>query len=375
MREKIWTNSGDSHFVEPETLVRDHLPADLAGRWPYSVKDDEWDYIHVDGEVIKRRLPRPIREGEFAGKTIRELSRRPAGAGDARLRLVDLDQEGVWAEVTYPSVSFWSREIQDPNLLRMGARILNDWMLDELLRTSPRFVPTAMVPLIDISDGVAELQRAASLGFRAVFLPTEPPAGRRWNEAYWEPLWSAAEEANIVAAFHIGTDAMLNAEKFRNPGGAVLNFVETTYGGQRAVTQLVASGALDRHPNLRILVSEGGATWAPFLGDRMNEAVRQHSMFVWPKLSMLPKDYIYRQVYCTFQHDETAIQTFVSTGYTNVMWGSDYPHLEGTFGHTQEVLHHLFDGEDPSVLHRITVGAFLELFPEVGEAPAIKAAS
>ena len=57
-----------------------------------------------------------------------------------------------------------------------------------------------------------------------------------------------------------------------------------------------------------------------------------------------------------------------------MMWGSDYPHMEGTFGHTQETLHGLFDGVDDETRHRITVGAFLDLFPEVGAPPALKAA-
>jgi predicted TIM-barrel fold metal-dependent hydrolase len=56
-------------------------------------------------------------------------------------------------------------------------------------------------------------------------------------------------------------------------------------------------------------------------------------------------------------------------GYQNVMWGSDYPHLEGTYGHTQKTLHELFDSVDGKVRHRITVGAFLDLFPHIGEPP------
>ena len=56
-------------------------------------------------------------------------------------------------------------------------------------------------------------------------------------------------------------------------------------------------------------------------------------------------------------------------GYRNVMWGSDYPHLEGTFGHTQETLHELFDGLDDDVRYRITRGAFEELFPHVSSPP------
>lgn len=51
------------------------------------------------------------------------------------------------------------------------------------------------------------------------------------------------------------------------------------------------------------------------------------------------------------------------------MFGSDYPHLEGTYGHTQKTLHEIFDGVADDVRHRITIGAFLDLFPHVGEPP------
>jgi hypothetical protein len=43
-------------------------------------------------------------------------------------------------------------------------------------------------------------------------------------------------------------------------------------------------------------------------------------------------------------------------GYRNTLWGSDYPHLEGTFGHTQKTLHQLFDDLAPEVGARITRG-------------------
>src|SRR5205823_1788450 len=93
---------------------------------------------------------------------------------------------------------------------------------------------------------------------------------------------------------------------YRGRGGAVLNYVETTYGGQRAVSQLIACGALDRHPGLRILVSEGGATWGPFLADRMDEGYRQHGAAVRPRLSKAPSEYLFTQVYASFQHARSA---------------------------------------------------------------------
>ena len=101
----------------------------------------------------------------------------------------------------------------------------------------------------------------------------------------------------------------------------------------------------------------------------MNEAYRQHAMFIRPQLSTLPKEILYRQVYASFQHDESAPAANWAMGYRNVMWGSDYPHLEGTFGHSQKVLHELFDDVDDAARRRITVGAFAELFPHVPPAP------
>jgi len=116
-------------------------------------------------------------------------------------------------------------------------------------------------------------------------------------------------------------------------------------------------------------VSEGGATWGPFIADRMDEGYRQHGAAVRPTLSKPPSEYLYEQVYASFQHDKSAVAACTAMGWKNVMWGSDYPHYEGTFGHTQKTLHELFDDVDPVTRRRIAVGAFQELFPSVPDAP------
>jgi predicted TIM-barrel fold metal-dependent hydrolase len=255
--------------------------------------------------------------------------------------------------------------------VREAARAENEWLVAEVQATAPdRYVCAALMPMLDIADTVAELEHAAEIGMKLISLPTgHPPGTGDWNDPSWEPLWSAAEQAGIVVGFHIGTDGVDPSSYYRGPGGAVLNYVETTFGGQRCAMMMVASGALDRHPALRVLVSESGATWVPFLGDRMNEAYRQHGMFVRPTLSRLPKEILYDQVYASFQHDESAPAAMSAMGYRNVMFGSDYPHIEGTFGHTQKTLHELLDDVNPEVRERITTGTFEELFPHVSRPP------
>jgi predicted TIM-barrel fold metal-dependent hydrolase len=372
---KIWTNSGDSHFLEPADLWETRLPKRLADLTPKAEKDPDGEYetVRVDGQTFRRKLP------TSAAVKFLEQTRKAEGIRDARLRLGDLDHEGVWGEVIFPSLGLWASTFRTPELLEACMRASNEWALEEVASVSDRYVVTAQVSTLNIGDAVSELEWAAGQGFKSVFLPTRPhPSAPDWQMADWEPFWQAAEQAGMVLAIHIGTDPVdLTSGKvgvaYRGPGGAVMNYTETTFSGQRAAMKLVASGALDRHPGLKVLISEGGASWIPFLGDRMREGYRQHHMAVRPKLSRDPKDILMTQVYASFQHDESAVAAYEAMGYKNVMFGSDYPHMEGTYGHTQDTLKELFDGVGDETRLRITRGAFAELFPHVPPAPADEA--
>jgi len=366
--DKIWAMSGDSHMLEPADLYSRTLPKSLADRAPRTERDGEWETIYVDGEVIRRQVML-IKEGEFAGMTSKEQVHRAPGARDARLRMIDLDHEGIWGELVYPSIGMWNNIVKDPALAKAMVRVANDWAMQEIQSFSPRLVAAATVSMVSVGDAVDEVERAAGMGFKAVFIPTEPPSpDLEYHRKEWDPFWAVLEETGLVLAAHIGTDRI--KRPYRGRGAATLNYVWESLGGQRVAIQLVTSGAFERYPNLRLLISEGGASWVPAVGDRMDESARQHQFWVKPKLSMLPSEYLYRNVWVTFQHDRTAVPTFQHMGYKNVLWGSDYPHSEGTFGHTQETLHQLFDGVSPDVRDAILIENFISLFPSVGRPPA-----
>lgn len=371
--ERIWTNSGDSHFLEPDDLWHQIMPKSQADRMPRTeLIGDSEERVTVDGKSFTRAIPKIATAKGATGETIVEMSHRPPGARDVRLRLLDLDKEGVWAELIFASIGLWCALIEDKALIREAARAENEWMVSEIQGAAPdRLVCAALMPLLDVDDAVAEVHHAADIGMKVVSLPTgNPPGTRNWNDDMWEPLWAACDEASMVVAFHIGTDNVDQSAMFRGPGGAILNYVETGFGGLRVSNMLISGGALDRHPEMKVLIAEGGAAWVPYLGDRMNEAYRQHGTFVRPTMSSLPKEILYRQVYASFQHDESGPAVMTATGYNNLLFGSDYPHLEGTFGHTQKTLHELFDGYEPAIRDRITRGTFQELFPHTAPPPA-----
>jgi predicted TIM-barrel fold metal-dependent hydrolase len=310
--------------------------------------DGTYETVTVDGERMFRML------NSFAEQF------RPPGAFDLTRRLADLDQEGVLGQLAFPSRGFWVCSITDVELQRACASAYNDWAAREIIDKTDRVLPAAIVSTLDIEHATAEVERVLDLGFQAIYMPTTVPDGLEFSLERWDPLWTAVEEAGVVLAFHIGTGG--NPVVYRGPGGAIVNYWETCVPGQRVVTHLVAGGALDRHPELNVLIAEGGASWVPALADRLDEAYRQHGQMVQPKLSLLPSELIYRQVYTSFQHDVSAVPAVEAMGYTNVMWGDDYPHLEGTYGHTQDTLHQLFDGADPATRRKVTIENFERLF-------------
>jgi predicted TIM-barrel fold metal-dependent hydrolase len=366
---KLWANSGDSHYNEPPGLY-DALPPDLRTRMPRSVKSEDGTYetIYVDGKSFQRPMPRiGIVKGK-TGRTLAEALQAP-GASDWTLRRQDLDNEGIWAEVIYASVGFWNSMISDSGLMREAVQVVNDWSA-RVQGESVRHVMPAQVSCLDVDDAVQEIRRAGQLGLKALSLPPGAPQGMpSFNRRHWDPLWDTAEEQGMVLTVHTGPPVGEDPIHHHGPGAGTMNYLYACYGGMDMAAMMAASGVLDKRPGLKLLISEAGASWLPFIGDRLDEAYRQHAEFVRDELTRMPSEVLREQVYASFQHDPTGVLTCTAMGYRNVLWGSDYPHIEGTFGHTQKTLHELFDDLDPADSYHIRQGAFLQLFPHVGPPP------
>src|SRR5436853_3924130 len=100
MTTKLWADSGDSHFLEPADLWHQIMPKKQADRMPRTrlISDNE-ELIEVDGKSFTRSLPRVMTKKSPTGESIADMSARPPGSRDLKLRIQDLNQEGIWAEV------------------------------------------------------------------------------------------------------------------------------------------------------------------------------------------------------------------------------------------------------------------------------------
>ena len=81
-----------------------------------------------------------------------------------------------------------------------------------------------------------------------------------------------------------------------------------------------------------------------------------HYRWMEPKLDALPSTYFRRQFWATFEDDRAGILTRELLGVDRLMWGSDYPHTEGTFPHSQAQIQKDFAGVPTDEVYRMVVG-------------------
>ncbi len=338
--------SADSHVREPNSLFLDNLPASLKEHAVHTVKEGDALVTKTAHKTIfKLRL---AKNPDFGGAT-------RLGIHDLGGRLVDMEKDGIDAEIAFPSLGLWLYAIDDEDAELAQCEIYNDWNNEYFSGHLDRFVRCGVLPVRNLAYAQQELRRIATLGFTAVMLPSIPMAGiPKYNDEAWDPLFKLAGDLGIVFVLHTGTGAETVVNE-RGPGAAVINYSMQMNDGINAIMYMVSGGLLDRNPKAQVAVIECGASWLAAIAERMDEVYVAHDIFVRPKLSMMPSEIIKRQVTCSLQHDRACIMSRSVTGTRALMWASDYPHAEGTFPHSRSVIDGLFAGIDISEQDKIDI--------------------
>lgn len=335
---KPFVFSADSHIMEPPTIFLDGLPANLKKYAIHSRKEGDFLITGTEDKVIYR-----LRVGQHREKALGDNERK--GIREIPGRLEDMELEGIDAEICFPSLGLWLYCLDSPEAEAASARLYNDWNHDFLSGHPERFVRCGMLPVLDFSNTVAELEYLASRGFTAAMLPAvTPPNLPKYNDAQWDVVFAKGAQLGIVFVMHTGT-GLETVVVERGPGAGIINYTNQMTDAQQSVMYLVAGGVLDRNPGAKVAFIESGASWLVALAERMDEVEEAHANFVFPKLSRRCSQIIDDQVWASFQHDRACITAAAAglAGAKNVMWGSDYPHAEGTFPISRPIQEQLFE--------------------------------
>jgi predicted TIM-barrel fold metal-dependent hydrolase len=341
--------SVDDHLVEPPDMFEGRLPAKFQDLAPKVVEDDyghqlwEFDgqrYTQVGMNAVAGRRPESV-----TLEPTRFEDMRP-GCWDIHERIRDMDINGVWASLNFPSqiTGFCGRVFSgasDPELAAAVTRAWNDWMHEAWWQPYPdRIIPGGITNLSDPALGAEEIRRNADRGFRSVTLPERPHKIGLPSifTSYWDPIIAACQETDTVISLHVGSSGMGDL-----PTDSPMVALGATLFGQLSLTacaEWLWSGLPARFPGIKVAMSEGGIGWVAMLLDRLDNIVDRSgygSQFAGGRER--PADVLQRNFwFCTID-DPSTIATRDRIGIDHVMVEVDYPHGDSTWPDTQEVIH------------------------------------
>ncbi|MBO2447315.1 amidohydrolase [Actinomadura barringtoniae] len=303
---------------------------------------------------------------------------------DSDLRLRELEQDGIVAEVLFPNTVppfFPSGNLtaphpsaQDYALRWAGLRAHNRWMADFCAAAPGRRAGVAQIMLNDVDDAVKEIRWAHEAGLTGgILLPGVAPGAPvpPLHSDVYEPIWRTCAELGMPVNHHGGTGAP-GLEP--NPVSLAVFIVEVSWYAHRALWHLIFGGVFERHPDLRFVLTEQGSDWIPGVlktldyyysrfrsGDETAEA-----KFGGPaasQLSLKPSEYFARNCYvgATFMKP-SEIPLRHDIGIGRIMWGSDFPHDEGTFPFSREALRRTFHDVPADELHAMLAGNAAQVY-------------
>lgn len=333
-----------------------HAGPEFADFRPYVDKR----HMHAFDEELRIRSSLAYEDvGAAQGKSeemieLQKDQRFDDGSRDAEAKARDEEADGIAACVIYPnSATPFCPSYRDRSLLGLpeqsielrtaGKRIHNRWLADFCSAYPDRFFGIAQIEIQDVEGAVAEVAWAHENGVRGgISFPGMAPAGEYpgLHDPIYEPLWAVCEDLNMPLNTH-GVDALPDRlYPHGDHSNILLTLTEATFFGTRHVWWLMWTGVFDRHPGLKVAFAELLADWIPrMLGDLESTL---HSNLGAEGLSTLkstPKEYWNQNCFVGASFMSRAeVEARDDMGADRVMWGSDYPHVEGTWPHTRESL-------------------------------------
>ena len=297
----------------------------------------------------------------------------------------------------HPNHALFGLYTHDHHELSMAhARVDSDHVLEAFAPYRDRVFTTSPIPMSDLDDAIAEVERVAALGAARIILPAVSPI------AYTSPRARSAvggREANgLLIAFHVATGGV----KVKQDAAPTLQGMMATASTQnheelndellvdrfmahavmapmvpqRIIISLVGTGVLERFPDLHFVLVEFNANWlvgamaamdkAWTLGvgqfrdwwagtwddDRppgdqpgMAQVFRLNERWPYP---LMPSEYVQRQIHVSFQEDPVAIVCRHVTGVSTLVWGADYPHAEERSCTRGEAIDYQFRDVEPA---------------------------
>jgi len=360
-----------SHVNPPPQMWVDYAPPGYRENAPrLSTKqfpDGEYEIMVVEGvehRMLAQQLGLP-REPTFA----RHFTDGYLAGRDPKARLEAMDQDNVDADILihpgFPEMLPKDRKI------RYGMMYaFNSWLGEFCAYAPDRLIGIGEIPLWDTEMAVAEAKRVHDLGLHGVLIPAVPgyygawscPADHPYTSPFYEPIWQALEDYNLVMVLHADAAAATpGLSTYSAPGvGGVSLIINKTLPAE-AIASMIVGKVFQNHPKLKLVCSETGVGWMAHLVSWMSVLQREQPSS-YAHLTEPMSDTFHKHVFGSFLWETCGVLNKELIGVDNMMWCNDYPHSYGPWPNSHAQIDKDLKGLNAEERHKILAGNAVRVF-------------
>jgi predicted TIM-barrel fold metal-dependent hydrolase len=337
--------SADTHAIEPPNLWLDYIEPRFKDRAPRVRREENGDQWYADGAKFGSfgAVSQPgVRFDDPRKVTLSGTQDqiRP-GAYDPHAHVKDMDADGISGDVIYPTQSLSLYNLKDSALISASCRAYCGWIADFCKTYPNRLRGIGIVNVDNPEEAAADVQRAAKLGLAGMLVPLQTIGERYDHPTFYEPLYAAAQDSGLPLILH--TAAFRGSQ---DASDAVDHAVRDSRM-RMACAAFLLGRVFERYPRLKLGVVEFELGWFPYFSWRVDQVYTDRRAGL--KIERfsngaLPSDHARRNMFITFQEDRGGIEMRHLVGIENILWGSDYPHAEGSFPKSREIVERTLQG-------------------------------
>jgi predicted TIM-barrel fold metal-dependent hydrolase len=329
--------SADDHISLAEDIFYERLPENM--------RDGAPRVMNVDGGWVLGVGGKSILVPEFI-EVLTQYDPLPGShTGDVEARLAALDSEGISRELAFPNSVLALFGWPDRDVRELCFRIYNEHIAEVQERSKNRILGVGLINWWDAEGARRTLRQLKDLGLRTFLMPLSPGKDEEkrpidYSSTAMDGVWEAIEESQIPVSHHIGESPPASPNQYN---AVAIGMFQNVAPFRDTFGKYIFGGILDRHPGLRIGYFEGGINWVPSAIQDAEHIAASFEHIATLKVEHEPKYYWEKHMCASFMVDPLGLSLLDQIGADRVMWSTDFPHNESTYGYTGESLAQVVD--------------------------------
>ncbi|MBV9950981.1 MAG: amidohydrolase [Acidimicrobiia bacterium] len=309
-------------------------------RFPESMKDKAPRVMNVDGGWVIGYDGKSVLVPEFIEVLTQYDPLSGSHTGDVEARIAALESEGVTRELAFPNSILALFGWPDREVRELCFRIYNEHIADVQERSGNRIYGVGLVNWWDAEGTRRTLTELKELGLKTFLMPLSPGKDLEkrpidYASAAMDDVWAVIEEVGLPVSHHIGESPPASPNEHNAVG---IGMLQNMAPFRDAFGKYILGGILDRHPGIQVGWFEGGINWVPSaIQDAQHIAASFHHMADL-EVQKDPQQYWDEHMWASFVLDPLGLELIDRIGADRVMWSTDFPHNESTYGYSNESL-------------------------------------